>query len=124
MPPCRTIAAMNRFLLVTLLLGWLPLGWAGGPELLGYGVRPCEDYLKVYRGWEKGEPEAVAEYYRYQDWLSGLISGLNFATGDDQLRGVGLEGVLRRNRIHCQEQMNDDFFTATMTLLKGLKTLP
>ncbi|MEO5343764.1 MAG: hypothetical protein H7842_10585 [Gammaproteobacteria bacterium SHHR-1] len=112
---------MRRLLCTLLML--FPLGAAAG-ELLGYGVRPCEDYLRTYQGWEQDQPKAVMEYFHYQDWLAGFISGLNYATGDDQLRGVGIPGVLRRNRIHCQERPNDDFFTATMALIRGLKDLP
>lgn len=112
-----------RFFLLPLLyfLSLLPVH---SSELLGYGVRPCEDYLRAYQGWEDNDAKAVVEYFHYQDWLAGFISGLNYATGDDQLRGVGIPGVLRRNRIHCQEHLNDDFFTATMVLIKSLKDLP
>jgi hypothetical protein len=100
------------------------LAQAQAGELLGYGVRSCEDYQKAHAGWEKNDAKAVLEYFHYQDWLAGFISGLNYASGDDQLRGVGIPGVMRRNLIHCEERPGDDFFTATMVLLRGLKELP
>ncbi len=107
-----------------LLLLFLPMMTAQGAELLGHGVRSCDAYLKTYQGWEQNEPKAVIEFFHYQDWLAGFVSGLNYATGDDQLRGVGIPGVLRRNRIHCQEHAGDDFFSATMALIRNLKDLP
>ncbi|MBF0256732.1 MAG: hypothetical protein HQL47_09810 [Gammaproteobacteria bacterium] len=119
--PIKPSAAASPVLLLLLLVYTLP---AQSVELLGYGVRPCEDYLKAHQGWEKNDAKAVVEYFRYQDWLAGFVSGLNFTTGDDQLRGVGLAGVMRRNLIHCEDNPQDDFFTASMGLIKSLKDLP
>jgi hypothetical protein len=118
------VLPMRRSGLFLLCMFWMTLATAGPPELLGHGVRSCEEYLASQRGWEKGEAKSIAEYYRYQDWLAGFVSGLNLATGDDQLRGVGVSGVLRRNLIHCREHPEDDFFAATMALIRSLKALP
>jgi hypothetical protein len=111
---------------IGLLLLWA-VAWplqASELELLGYGVRSCEHYRQTYAGWEKGDVKAIVEYYRYQGWLTGFVSGLSLATGDDQLHGVTVDGAMRRNLIHCQEKMDDDFFNATMALIKSLKRLP
>ncbi len=114
----RTLSTLLLLLAVTIPVR------ADKLELLGYGVRSCEHYLQTYVGWEKGDAKDIVEYYRYQDWLTGFVSGLSLATSDDQLRGVSVDGAMRRNRIHCQENLNDDFFKATITLLKDLKKIP
>jgi hypothetical protein len=48
---------------------------------------------------------------------------LSLATGDDVLRGVDTDGALRRIRIYCDEQPDDDFFTAGMDLIRQLSPL-
>jgi hypothetical protein len=115
---------MKRLIALSILMSLVAPGYAEKPQLLGYGVKSCEEYRTTYQGWEKNQPNAVADFYRYQDWLSGFISGMSLATDMDVMRGVGVSSILRRNQIHCTENLEDDFFNATMTLLKELKKLP
>lgn len=107
-----------------LLLGLTLLGQAGAAPLLGHGARSCEDYLTTWRGWDKNQAKEVAEMYRYEDWLAGFVSGLNLTTNDDQLLGLGVDSVLRRNQIYCDEHPKDDFVTATMAFIRSLKEAP
>ena len=89
------------------------------PPLWGYGVKTCDQYL---RAAESGEV-ARAEYGRYEDWLTGFVSGLNLATGKDVLKGADIDTAMRRVRAHCGGNKKDDFFTATMDLVRMLSGL-
>ena len=109
--------------LLALGLALTPLAsrWAAaeGPTLWGYGVKSCQELVTAV-------PEAAAEvagnaeYPRYREWLAGLVTGLNLATGLDVLKGAELEAALTRIRAHCQDHPRDDFFNASLTLLKSL----
>lgn len=112
---------MRKILLGALLALASALAHAESPQLLGYGVRSCDEYRKAFAGWEKGEEEAIAEYLRYEDWLSGFVSGMSLATGDDVLQGGGVEGAMRRNLLYCVENTESDFFNATLDLLEFLR---
>lgn len=93
------------------------------PPVWGYGVKGCTDFLRAAQGWDAGaEPEST-EYRRYQDWLTGLVTGLNLATGKDVLRGADIDGAMGRIRAHCGGNPKDDFFTATMDLVRMLSGL-
>lgn len=115
---------MRKHLLATLAclaLLHLNQGQAQAAPLLGYGAKTCEEFLATWRGWDKNQAKEVADMYRYEDWLAGFVSGLNFMTRDDQLLGLGVDSVLRRNQIYCDEHPKDDFVTATMAFIKSLK---
>jgi hypothetical protein len=88
--------------------------------LWGYGVRSCTDYLLACEAEEAGD---AAEFQRYEDWLTGFISGINLATGEDALRGSGIESAMRRTRAHCKGHKDDDFFNATMDFVRSLSSL-
>lgn len=107
-----------------LLSGLALLSQAQAAPLFGHGARSCEDYLATWRGWDKNEVKEVAEMYRYEDWIAGFVSGLNLTTGDDQLLGLGVDSVLRRNQIYCDEHPKDDFATATTAFIRSLKEAP
>lgn len=95
--------------------------WAAGmPPLWGYGVKSCASFLEVAPA--AGTPVAVTgeEYLRYREWLAGLISGLNLATGADVLRGAELDAALTRVQANCKETPSDDFFNASMRLVQAL----
>ncbi len=95
--------------------------WAAGmPPLWGYGVKSCSSFLAVAPA--AGTPTAVTgeEYLRYREWLAGLISGLNLATGADVLRGAELDAALTRVQANCKETPSDDFFNASMRLVQAL----
>jgi len=90
------------------------------PSLWGYGVRSCTDYEQASAAADAGEP---AEYQRYQDWVTGFISGLNLALDEDVLSGSGIETLMRRTLSHCKAHPTDDFFTASMELVRLLSSL-
>ncbi len=91
--------------------------------LWGYGIKSCDHYAQAWAGRVAGAEEAIAEYRRYEDWLTGFTSGLNLATGVDVLAGVEIEAALRRIHLYCDDHRKEDFFTATMDLVKLLSQL-
>ena len=91
--------------------------------LWGYGIKSCYQFVQARNGRERGEEEAIAEYRRYEDWLTGFTSGLNLATGMDVMVGVDIEGALRRIHLYCDDHRKADFFSATMDLVKLLSQL-
>lgn len=103
----------------------LPTGVGGAealPPLWGYGLKRCDEFVQASLGRDQGGA-ATAEFQRYQDWLSGFLSGLNLATGKDVLAGVVLEAALRRISLYCEEHRKEDFFTGSMDLVRLLSGL-
>ena len=115
---------MSKLVIGLMLVLFSLPAFAEKPQLLGYGVHSCTDFRRAYYGRQKGEEKHIAEYLRYRDWLTGFLSGLSLAVGEDVLRGVDVEGVMRRNNLYCEEHTESDFFNATMKLLETLKALP
>lgn len=93
------------------------------PQLMGMGVNKCRAYLLAYKGWEQGQAEQIAKYLQYREWLAGMGTGLSLATAQDVLHGVEIEGAMRRIQLYCNEKPDDDFFTASMDLIRILSTL-
>jgi hypothetical protein len=93
---------------------------AEGPILWGYGVKGCRDLVAAAPtgGMDTVNPEGA----RYREWLAGLVTGLNLATGMDVLKGAELEAAFSRIRAHCEAHPEDDFFNASLALLKSLGT--
>lgn len=114
---------IKQIVLLTLLQFSLTSLYAAPPQVLGYGVKPCEAYLVAYEGWDTGLEEQIEQYLHYRDWLTGFVSGLNLAMGQDVLRGVEAPGAMRRIQLYCDEHPTEDFFTASMSLIKLLSTL-
>lgn len=114
---------MIRVCLLGLLMFALPLQAQETPQVLGYGVRSCEHYNDAFEGWENGQAEQIVEYLHYRDWLTGLVTGLSLATATDVLKGVEVKGAMRRIQVYCDEHPTDDFFTATMDLIRILSGL-
>lgn len=114
---------MGRLFLLGFLLVTLPLQAQQAPQVLGYGVRGCDHYNEVFYGWENGQGDQIAEYLHYRDWLAGLVTGLSLATGTDVLKGVEVKGAMRRIQVYCDEHPTDDFFTASMDLIRILSGL-
>lgn len=110
-----------------LILGllWVAPGLGADklPPLWGYGVKSCSDYLGAAKGWEAGIELQIAEYRRYEDWLTGFVSGLNLATGQDVLKGAEIEAAMRRTRAYCEGNRRSDFFNATMDFVRMLSRL-
>ncbi len=109
--------------LVLSLLAGAPALAEKLPSIWGYGVKGCEDFLRAAQGWDAGKESESIEYRRYQDWFTGLVTGLNLATGKDVLRGATIDGALGRIRAHCGGNPKDDFFTASMDLVRMLSGL-
>jgi hypothetical protein len=101
----------------------MPTGAEQAPPLWGYGVKSCDDYVRARDGWEQGLEAQIAEYRRYEDWLTGLVSGLNLATGRDVLAGVEISAAMRRIHLYCADRRKEDFFTASMDLVRLLSQL-
>lgn len=93
------------------------------PTLWGYGVKSCDDYVTMWLGVEQGQPEEIIAYQRYQDWLSGFISGINTAVNTDVLTGVTVDGAMRRIYIYCEDHHKNDVYTATRELVRQLNTI-
>jgi hypothetical protein len=109
----RTLSTIT--LLLGIAVGSPPGNSSSTPELWGYGVRACADYLRAVEAAESGKP---TDYQRYEDWFTGFISGLNLALDYDVLDGAGITAAMQRARAHCVGKPGDDFFTATMTLVR------
>jgi hypothetical protein len=120
MTPVRSFQLLAA---VLLALALPPAAAEKLPPLWGYGVKSCDDFLITAQGRDAGEERAGIEYRRYEDWLTGLISGLNLATGKDVLRGADVENAMGRIRAHCGGNPKDDFFTAAMDLVRMLSGL-
>jgi hypothetical protein len=93
------------------------------PPLWGYGIKTCTQFLSAAESDEKGVDKMVLEYGRYEDWLTGFVSGLNLATGEDVLRGADIKAALQHIRAHCRGHPKDDFFGATMGFVRMLSSL-
>ena len=104
---------------LALLLLLLPAAalQAKKQPLWGYGVRSCQAYAAAAKAADGGD---AAEYQRYEDWLTGFLSGLNLSLGEDVLRGSGIETAMGRARSHCKGNPKDDFFNATMDFVRML----
>lgn len=119
---------LNRPLIVFLMLVLIGIAFPASaevspPSIHGYGLKACESYTNTIKERGEGKEQAIAHYLSYQDWLSGLVTGLSLATDMDVLHGVGVEGALRRIQVHCDDHPTDDFFTASMNLIKLLSNL-
>jgi hypothetical protein len=115
--------AMPRIIAVSLMLLAFSARAEKLPPIWGYGVKGCDQFLAAAEGNEKGTDQMPVEYGRYEDWLTGLISGLNLATGKDVLRGADIKTALQRIRAYCGGHRNEDFFSATMDLVRMLSAL-
>jgi hypothetical protein len=93
------------------------------PPVWGYGVRSCASFVTAADGRDQGVDLQDWEYRRYQDWLTGFVTGLNLSTGKDVLVGVEIAAAMDRIRAHCRGNGKQDFFTATMDLVRMLSGL-
>jgi hypothetical protein len=90
------------------------------PALWGYGVKPCGDFLASAPADSAPADLADEDYLRYREWLAGLVTGLNLATGRDVLGGAELDAALIRIRASCKAHPRDDFFNASLRLVRSL----
>jgi hypothetical protein len=105
----------------------LAIGTAGAqgdvsqsPKVWSYGTKSCEAYVIACKGWDIGQQEQIVEYLRYQEWFSGLATGLTLATGMDALNGADVSGAMRRMRDTCERHPDKDFFNASMSVITQL----
>ena len=110
------------YVLLTALFYLFSHAAFGGEKLqvIGYGVKSCNEYIAAFEGWEAGVDSEILEYLRYREWLAGLVTGLTLATGEDVLRGVSVESAMRRLHVDCDESRESDFFGSTMGLIRAL----
>jgi len=111
---------MLRRLICLLWIFCLEAEAAEQPQLWGYGVQGCEHFLETWQANENADAEGVLEMRRFEDWLTGLVSGLSLATGEDVLRGADIPTALRRIHFHCKSHQEDDFFNASMEMIRVL----
>ncbi len=125
--PRRDGAARTRHLICSLIWGltWgllaLPTPQAAEQTLWGYGVRPCEAYLAALSAAQSGH---AGELTRYEDWLTGFVSALSLALGEDVLRDAELTAAMRGVRAACEDDRDQDFFNATMDFIRRTGRLP
>ena len=74
-------------------------------------------------GRAAGDALQDLEFQRYEDWLTGFITGLNLSMGKDVLVGADINGALKRIHAYCQGHGKEDVFTATMDLVRMLGRL-
>lgn len=122
------LSLLRAVILLPLLLApSFGLGASGKGEKLppvwGYGVKSCTAFLAAVDGREAGDALQDLEYQRYQDWLTGFITGLNLAMGKDVLVGADINGALNRIHAYCKGHGKEDVFTATMDLVRMLGRL-
>ena len=119
----RSLFSPGRLALVlTILWSFSPTAALADEKLhvIGYGVKSCAEYLTAFEGWDEGVESGILEYIRYREWLAGLVTGLTLATGEEILRGVDVEGAMRRIQVDCDERRESDFFGAGMRLIRLL----
>jgi hypothetical protein len=90
------------------------------PVLWGSGVKSCSDFLASAPSDHAAQSIAGENYRRYREWLSGLVTGLNLATGGDVLKGAEIDAAMIRIRANCERHPEDDFFNASMRLVRSL----
>ncbi|MBV5274733.1 MAG: hypothetical protein JZU52_14190 [Lamprocystis purpurea] len=117
----------TRPAIAALLAAIIAAPWTGrpahaapAPTLWGYGVKSCGDFVAAAPGADTPAAVGSEDYLRYREWLAGLVTGINLATASDVLRGAELEAALGRIRTHCKAHPSDDFFNASMTLIRTL----
>jgi hypothetical protein len=124
----RILSLSRAAILIPILLA-PSLGLGAGtkgeklPPVWGYGVKTCTAFLAAVGGREAGDALQDLEYQRFQDWLTGFITGLNLSTGKDVLVGADINGALNRINAYCQGHGKEDVFTATMDLVRMLGRL-
>ena len=109
--------------LLPLLLAPFPVKAEKLPPIWGYGVKTCAAFNTAVKGRDAGEDLQDLEYLRYKDWLTGFVTGLNLSLGKDVLVGADIDGALNRIGAWCKGHEKEDFFTASMDLVRMLAKL-
>ncbi len=111
---------MKTILLILMLFSTTVSAETISPKVWGYGTKTCTSFITTYKAWEGGKQDQVWEYFRYRDWLTGFISALTLATGSDVMRGVEPKSAMRRINLYCEENLENDFFSATLEFIRIL----
>ncbi len=109
--------------LLPLLLAPFPVKAEKLPPIWGYGVKTCAAFNTAVKGRDAGQDLQDLEYVRYKDWLTGFVTGLNLSLGKDVLVGADIDGALNRIAAWCKGHEKEDFFTASMDLVRMLGKL-
>jgi hypothetical protein len=96
------------------------LAEGAAPVLWASGVKPCSDFLATAPADPAAQSIAGESYRRYREWLAGFVTGLNLATGQDVLKGAEIDAAMIRIRANCERYPQDDFFNASLRLVKSL----
>lgn len=96
------------------------LAEGAAPVLWASGVKPCSDFLAAAPADPAAQSIAGESYRRYREWLAGFVTGLNLATGQDVLKGAEIDAAMIRIRANCERYPQDDFFNASLRLVKSL----
>ncbi|NEX21967.1 hypothetical protein G3480_16920 [Thiorhodococcus mannitoliphagus] len=119
----RALARSTGLALAVLGSGSALSGEQTAPALWGYGVKTCSAYLLTLPRDETPTALADEDYLRHRQWLAGFVSGLNFAIDRDVLRGAELDAAMLRIAAICRDNPGDDFFNASLRLIRGLGQL-
>lgn len=92
----------------------------GAPVLWASGVKPCSEFLAIAPPDVTVQAIGGESYRHYREWLAGLVTGLNLATGRDVLKGADLDAAMIRIRVNCERNPREDFFNASMRLFNAL----
>lgn len=125
-PGSNSVAASLAFALLVFPVAWADTetkGVSTVPALWGYGVKPCSAFLATAPRDAISTSIADEDYLRYREWLAGLVTGLNLATGRDVLRDAELDAAMPRIRAICKDHPEDDFFNASLRLVRSLGQL-
>ena len=114
----------QKLLIPALILAAGFAAAADVPAVHGYGGRDCDAFLDSQRRADAGEAEAALDDFGYRQWLAGMVTGLSLAAGEDVLRGVEVEGLIRRVRLICEDDRNLDVLGAALVHVKELSQLP
>ncbi len=126
MAACLTARSLRRpiVLLLCALAGAAgPLSQTradDAPVLWASGVKPCSDFLAIAPPDVTVQAIGGESYRHYREWLAGLVTGLNLATGRDVLKGADLDAAMIRIRANCERNPREDFFNASMRLFNAL----
>jgi hypothetical protein len=111
---------LARIAALTLTLLADPLAAGGRPQVWGYGVKGCPEFLRAALPPDSAGADTPAEQARFREWFAGMVTGLSLATDLDVLQGNDIEAAFQRLRRICEGRPGEDFFTAANELVREL----
>ena len=109
-------------LVLALCLSLAPVVAQEPLQVTGYGVNACPLFNRSVSEQEAGNESGVVDYLRYREWLAGLVTGLTLATGEPVLRDLTYDDAMRRIGLYCEDHPTEDFFSASMALVKTVNS--